>query len=119
MRRQASDGPTGLVTGHSSDDAISLRARDGMLLSRRYIVVGRVQGVGFRYFTEAAATREGLHGWVTNRPDGSVEICAEGDSDAIRRFEYHVRQGPPGARVETVEVDEQTPTLRVTGFTVK
>jgi acylphosphatase len=90
-----------------------------MLLARRYVVVGRVQGVGFRYFAQAAAAREGLHGWVMNLPDGRVEIIAEGDSDAIERFERHVRQGPPGARVETVEIDEQTPTGRITGFNVR
>ena len=77
-----------------------------MRRARRYLISGRVQGVGFRFFTEAAAAREGLHGWVRNLPDGRVEIAAEGEAEALERFERHVRHGPPGARVERVEVDE-------------
>jgi acylphosphatase len=92
---------------------------NGMLLARRYIISGRVQGVGFRYFTEAAALREGLHGWVRNLPDGRVEAFADGDADALERFERHVRHGPPSARVEHVEVDETTPSGRATGFTAQ
>jgi acylphosphatase len=89
-----------------------------MRLARRYVIGGRVQGVGFRFFTEAAARRDGIHGWVRNRPDGSVEIEVEGEAEAIERFERHVRHGPPGARVESVEVDEQVPTGR-TGFSIQ
>ena len=63
--------------------------------------------------------REGLHGWVRNLPDGRVEIAAEGDADALERFERHVRHGPPGARVDDVEVDHQVPTGRTTGFAIK
>jgi acylphosphatase len=78
-----------------------------------------VQGVGFRYFTEAAAAREGLHGWVRNLPDGRVEATAEGESEAVERFERAVRHGPPGARVERVEVDAVPPGARDTGFLVR
>jgi acylphosphatase len=90
-----------------------------MRLARRYRVSGRVQGVGFRYFTQAAAAREGLHGWVRNAPDGSVEIAAEGDAEALDRFEHHVRHGPPGARVEQVEVEDTGATGHDTGFSVR
>jgi len=45
-------------------------------VARRFLISGRVQGVGFRWFTEAAASREGLHGWVRNLPDGRVETTA-------------------------------------------
>src|SRR5262249_22503601 len=69
-----------------------------MRVARRYLVEGRVKGVGFRYFTEAAASREGLSGWVQNLPDGRVEILAEGEAEAVERFEHKVRHGPPGAR---------------------
>jgi acylphosphatase len=89
-----------------------------MRLARRYVIGGRVQGVGFRFFTEAAARRDGIHGWVQNRPDGCVEIEAEGEAEAIERFERHVRHGPPGARVDSVETDEQVPTGR-TGFSIR
>lgn len=90
-----------------------------MRVARRYVIGGRVQGVGFRFFTEAAAAREGLHGWVQNLPDGRVEISAEGEADAIERFERHVRHGPPGARVSDVQVDDSAPTHRETGFSVR
>jgi acylphosphatase len=87
-----------------------------MRVARRYTISGRVQGVGFRFFTEDAARREGLHGWVRNLPDGRVEIAAEGEVDAIDRFERHVRHGPPGARVESVDVDDVPPAGHSTGF---
>ena len=90
-----------------------------MRVARRYLIGGRVQGVGFRFFTEAAAACEGLHGWVRNRPDGRVEVVAEGDSEALERFERHVRQGPPSARVENVEMDDTTPSGRDTGFSIR
>ena len=83
------------------------------------MIGGRVQGVGFRFFTEAAAAREGLHGWVKNRPDGCVEIAAEGDAEALERFERHIRHGPPGARVEHVEVEAEVPTGRTIGFSIR
>ena len=90
-----------------------------MIVARRYVVAGRVQGVGFRYFTLAAAAREGILGWVRNTPDGRVEISAEGDALAIERFERSLRHGPPHARVERVDVDETIPTGRETGFAIK
>jgi acylphosphatase len=90
-----------------------------MLEARRYLVRGRVQGVGFRFFTEGAARLEGLHGWVANRPDGTVEILAEGDREALVRFERQLRMGPPGARVDEVHIDEDVPTGRFTGFSIR
>jgi acylphosphatase len=89
-----------------------------MRVARRYLVGGRVQGVGFRFFTERTAAREGLHGSVRNLPDGRVEIHAEGEAESMERFERAVRHGPSGARVESVEVDELVPTARETGFDI-
>ena len=77
-----------------------------------------MQGVGFRYFVESAAMREGLHGWVRNRADGSVEAHAEGDAEALERFERALRHGPPSARVDEVRVDAMNPSGRDTGFSV-
>jgi acylphosphatase len=88
-------------------------------LARRYVISGRVQGVGYRYFTEAVAGREGIHGWVRNLPGGSVEVFAEGDADAIERFERAIRHGPPGARVDDVDVEGTVPSGRDTGFAVR
>jgi acylphosphatase len=90
-----------------------------MRVARRYIISGRVQGVGFRYFTEATAQREGVAGWVRNLPDRSVEVVAEGDADAVERFERAVRLGPPGARVDHVHVDGNYPVANETEFSIK
>jgi acylphosphatase len=90
-----------------------------MIVARRYLIVGRVHGVGFRYFTEAAAVREGILGWVRNTPDGSVEVSAEGEAEALERFERHLRHGPPRARVERVDVNDLIPTGGMSGFSIK
>ena len=90
-----------------------------MRVARRYLISGRVQGVGFRFFAESAAAREGLHGWVRNLSDGRVEIAAEGDADAVERFERKVRHGPPAARIEQFDVDDTPPTGCETGFNVR
>ena len=91
---------------------------ESMLVARQYMISGRVQGVGFRFFTEAAAVQEGIRGWVRNAPDGRVEVAAEGDADAIERFEGKLRHGPPGARVDHVEVLLTTPTGREGRFII-
>ena len=89
-----------------------------MLVGRRYLVKGRVQRVGFRFFVEDAAQREGVQGYVRNQHDGSVEIVAEGDMEALQRFEMAVRRGPSGARVEDVDTIEVEPSSRFAGFRV-
>jgi acylphosphatase len=89
-----------------------------VLVGRRYIVKGRVQRVGFRFFVENAAEREGIQGYVRNQHDGSVEVVAEGDADAMQRFEMALRRGPAGARVEDVDTVEVAPSSRFAGFRV-
>ena len=89
-----------------------------MRVARRYVISGRVQGVGFRFFTKAAGRREGLEGWVRNLSDGRVEVVCEGDADAIERFERVVRQGPPGARVDGVESRSTSLKARKAGFNI-
>lgn len=68
----------------------------------RVTVRGRVQGVGFRWWTCSAAERCGVRGWVANRADGSVEIFAEGAPGDLERFLKEAEKGPPRARVEAV-----------------
>ena len=85
-------------------------------MARRFLISGRVQGVGFRFFAEAAGRREGLQGSVRNLPDGSVEAVCEGNADAVARFELAVRQGPPGARVDDVTTQTIPIGLREQGF---
>jgi acylphosphatase len=90
-----------------------------MLVARRFVVHGRVQGVGFRFHAEVAARREGLSGFVRNAHDGAVEAEVEGDAEAVDRFELAIRRGPAGARVDTVETTELPPRGRHTGFMVR
>jgi acylphosphatase len=75
-----------------------------MRVARRFLISGRVQGVGFRWFARAAAVREGVTGFVRNLPDGRVEAVVEGDADAVTRVERALRGGPSGARVEDVDI---------------
>jgi acylphosphatase len=90
-----------------------------MIVARRFLIGGRVQGVGFRVFTEARASAEGVHGYVQNLPDGRVEALVEGDEEAVDRIEFALRRGPIGARVESFDVHDVTPTRRATGFSTR
>jgi acylphosphatase len=90
-----------------------------MRIARRFLVSGRVTGVGFRYFAHDAAGREGLTGVVRNLPDGRVEAIAEGDAEAVERFEAALRRGPARARVEHVEVEAVPVSGRYLGFAIE
>lgn len=90
-----------------------------MLVARRFLVSGRVQGVGFRFFVEEAARREGVRGWVANLPDGRVEVLAEGDEEAVTRLEHKVRRGPTAARVARVDVQLELPSGKWMEFEVR
>jgi acylphosphatase len=72
----------------------------------RVVVRGEVQGVGFRWSAQAEAQRLGLSGWVRNLPTGEVETEAEGLAPSVDAFVTWCRRGPPGARVESVAVED-------------
>ena len=90
-----------------------------MLVARRFLIGGRVQGVGFRFFAEAQAAVEGIHGYVRNLEDGRVEAVVEGDEEAVDRVERALRRGPPGARIDAFMVETTSPTRRATGFMIR
>lgn len=69
------------------------------------LVQGRVQGVFFRASTQKMAVELGLSGWVRNCEDGSVEVLAEGDREALDRFITWCRKGPPLAKVNELDVN--------------
>jgi acylphosphatase len=69
----------------------------------RLNIIGRVQGVGYRYWAVQMARKLGLSGWVRNRMDGSVEAAVSGDEAAVTAFIAHARHGPTAARVERIE----------------
>lgn len=75
--------------------------------ARRFLISGRVQGVGFRYFAERSARQVGVTGWARNLDDGRVEVHANGTEDRLDDFEARLRQGPRFAEVRSVEVREE------------
>jgi acylphosphatase len=87
-----------------------------MTLARRFIVRGRVQGVGFRYFAIRAARQIGVVGSVRNLADGTVEAIAEGPPPAIAKFRTALEQGPSYGHVARVDEMEMQPTGRYKGF---
>jgi acylphosphatase len=89
-----------------------------MRIARRFYVTGRVQGVGFRYFTQEVAMREGVTGYVRNLPDGRVEVLVEGDLEAVTRVERAIRSGPAGSHVLRVDADVLTPSGAFKSFRV-
>ena len=89
-----------------------------MIVAHRYFIRGQVQGVGFRFFTEEAARREGLSGFARNLEDGRVEVLAEGDAEAVVRFERSIWLGPLLARVANVETEIELPVGTV-GFKIR
>ena len=89
-----------------------------MIIARRFIVSGRVQGVGFRYFAIGAARKCGVVGTVRNMADGSVEAVAEGSPDAVDEFRRALERGPSYSHVTAVEESELQPTGRNKDFKV-
>ncbi len=77
------------------------------MAAARFIVRGKVQGVWFRVGTRDVALRLGLAGHARNLADGSVEVFAAGDADAIARLRQWLQEGPPLARVDAVECVER------------
>lgn len=82
-------------------------------------VHGRVQGVGFRAFTQEEATRLGLVGWVANQWDGSVLVVAEGPDAALQRLVDWLHRGSPAAHVERVDVTWHAAEGGLRGFAVR
>jgi acylphosphatase len=72
----------------------------------RWLVSGRVQGVGFRWFTLRHAERLGLAGWALNLPDGRVEVVAAGSPAALGELDAALREGPRFGHVDNVDKDE-------------
>jgi acylphosphatase len=85
----------------------------------RAIVSGRVQGVGYRASAAHEARRLGVQGWVRNRPDGTVEVDAQGDETVLESFLVYLRQGPPGARVRLVDVEWLSPLSDLGSFEIR
>jgi acylphosphatase len=87
--------------------------------ARRFLVRGRVQGVGFRWFVEREAHILGVAGWVRNNADGSVEVLAQGTRDQLLGLRSRLRQGPRAARVDGVEESESRPVSGLSSFRIE
>jgi acylphosphatase len=70
---------------------------------RHFLITGRVQGVGFRFYMQRKARELGVTGWVRNRRDGSVEAMVQGETDAVETMTSWTRHGPPSAVVADVK----------------
>ena len=89
-----------------------------MAVRRRIVVRGRVQGVFFRDTTRRRAESLGVAGWAANRADGTVEVVAEGEPDAVERLVDFLREGPRRADVDDVDVSEEEPE-GLSGFDIR
>ncbi|MCS6985768.1 MAG: acylphosphatase [Leptospiraceae bacterium] len=76
------------------------------MLTRKYLIFGIVQGVGYRAFAQSVAQSLKLSGYVRNLPDGSVECVAQGSEEVLSRFYERLREGPPLARVSEIQVKD-------------
>jgi acylphosphatase len=88
-------------------------------LARRFVVRGRVQGVGFRWFVEREAHILQIAGWVRNNPDGTVEVLAQGTLDQLAGLRSRLQDGPRAARVDDVDVSDAEPIPGLTSFQVR
>ena len=88
----------------------------GKLVRARVRVRGLVQGVGYRYFVRNTAVALGLNGFVRNRPDGAVEVVAEGDGPSVNALIRELRTGPRYAHVEGIDIEWEMPTKDLNGF---
>jgi len=92
---------------------------DKVIEARRFLVRGRVQGVGFRWFVEREAHMLSIAGWVRNNADGSVEILAMGSHEQLVGLRSRLRQGPRAARVDAVEEAETRPIAGLSTFRIE
>ena len=90
-----------------------------MAVARKYIVSGRVQGVGFRFFTERVAGELGLRGYVKNLWDGNVEAYAIGDENQLEEFKRRLTEGPRMACVESVHESDEPIDKTYRGFVIE
>jgi len=87
--------------------------------ARRFMVRGRVQGVGFRWFVEREAHILGISGWVRNNADGTVEVLAMGTRDQLSGLRAQLQQGPRASRVDHVEEFEARPVSGLSTFRIE
>jgi acylphosphatase len=90
-----------------------------MIVARKFIISGMVQGVGFRFFTQRAAARHQVRGYVKNLIDGRVETLAEGSEKAVENFKHDLIAGPTYSNVEHLEEIVLDPSNLYSSFRVE
>ncbi len=90
-----------------------------MKVAKKYLISGRVQGVGYRFFAERWANQLGICGYVKNCWDGNVEVYAIGDEPSLQKFKDRLAEGPRSARVTSIEDFDEPVNKRYTTFVVE
>lgn len=90
-----------------------------MKVAKKYLISGRVQGVGYRFFAERVANQLGICGYVKNCWDGDVEVYAIGDEASLEEFKRHLAEGPRAGRVTAVEESDEPVNKRYTMFLIE
>jgi acylphosphatase len=87
--------------------------------AKRYVVRGRVQGVGFRWFVEREAHMLQIAGWIRNNPDSTVEVFAQGSREQLAGLHSRLREGPRAARVDSVDVSDAEAVTGMASFQIR
>ena len=90
-----------------------------MIIARKYLISGEVQGIGFRYFAQRSAARHQVRGYVRNLEDGRVEALVEGPAKAVEEFKLDLAAGPNYSRVEQLEETVLEPSGRYPTFRIE
>ncbi len=98
---------------------VKMTSTEKAIQARRFLVRGRVQGVGFRWFVEREAHILGIAGWVRNNEDSSVEVLAIGTRDQLSELRSRLQQGPRAARVDDIEESEAKPDNGLKNFRIE
>ena len=91
----------------------------GVKLAKKYLISGRVQGVGYRFFVERWANQLSLRGYVKNLWDGNVEVYAIGEEASLEEFKRRLAEGPRGAHVKAIDENDEPINSRYAGFVIE
>jgi acylphosphatase len=94
-------------------------AKSASKIAKKFLIAGRVQGVGFRYFAERWANQLGVCGYVKNLWDGNVEVYAIGDPVAVEEFKRQLAEGPRSARVTSISESDEPVDKRYNHFAIE
>ena len=94
-------------------------AKTGTKIAKKFLITGRVQGVGYRYFAERWASQLGICGYVKNLWDGNVEVYAMGEAFALEELKRQLAEGPRSARVAAIDESDEPVDKRYNRFMIE